>query len=152
MAATRPDRPSNKFAHWNTFPFMTTPRTKYYSAQLQSPIFRLPREVRDVIYDYYLLEDEGYHYDTETGKLLYHKPSTTPRQVVRLGLRITCRIATEEMKNSAFAKIHFYPKSSIDDGGKYMNVRSRAGRFWCCMFCNTLYPTAADGDAVGNYG
>jgi len=138
MASETGARPSNKFAHWNTFPFMTAPRTKYYSAQLQSPIFRLPREIRDVIYEYYLLEQDGYHYDSELGKLLYQNPSITPKQVVRIGLRITCRIAAEEMKTIAFRKIQFYPKSSIDDGGRYMNVRSRAGRFWCCMFCHTL--------------
>ena len=133
MAFTPVATPSGKFAHWNTFPFMTAPKTKYYSAQLQSPLFRLPREVRDVIYEYYLLENDGYHFDSETGKLLYHKPSISPKQVVRLGLRITCRIAAEEMKDSAFGNVHFYPKRSLDDGGEYMNVRSRAGRFRCCQ-------------------
>ncbi|KAI4665863.1 uncharacterized protein J4E78_003328 [Alternaria triticimaculans] len=112
---------------------MTAPRTRYYSAQLQSPIFRLPREVRDVIYEYYLLEQDGYHYDSEMGKLLYQNPSITPKQVVRIGLRITCRIAAEEMKNIAFRKIQFYPKPSDDDGGEYMKVRSRAGRFRCLL-------------------
>ncbi|KAI4714652.1 hypothetical protein J4E89_000333 [Alternaria sp. Ai002NY15] len=131
MAFETGARPSNKFAHWNTFPFMTAPRTKYYSAQLQSPIFRLPREVRDVIYEYYLTEKEGYHFDSETGKLLYQNPSSEPKQVVRLGLRITCRIAAEEMKDRAFEKVNFYPKRSIDDGGEYMGLRSRAGRFRC---------------------
>ncbi|KAI0585025.1 hypothetical protein Alg215_02721 [Pyrenophora tritici-repentis] len=45
---------SKQFAHWNGFPFMTAPRTRYYSAQLQSAFFRLPREIRDAVYDYYL--------------------------------------------------------------------------------------------------
>ncbi|KAI4932513.1 hypothetical protein J4E85_002911 [Alternaria conjuncta] len=121
MAFTPVARPSGKFAHWNTFPFMTAPKTKYYSAQLQSPLFRLPREVRDVIYEYYLLENDGYHYDSEIDKLLYHKPSISPKQVVRLGLRITCRIAAEEMRDSAIGKIHFYPKRSFNDGKEYMN-------------------------------
>ncbi|KAI4638003.1 hypothetical protein J4E93_010471 [Alternaria ventricosa] len=95
---------SKKFAHWNGFPFMTAPRTKYYSGQTQSPLFRLSREIRDIIYEYYALGegDNGYHYDSETGKMLEHSPSSEPKRVVRLGLMITCRIAAEELKNCAF--------------------------------------------------
>ncbi|KAI4940158.1 hypothetical protein J4E86_011124 [Alternaria arbusti] len=70
---------SKKYAFWNGFPFMTAPRTNYYSAQLQSSLFRLPREVRDVIYAYYVTGDDGYHYDSGTGKMFY---TTEPRQTV----------------------------------------------------------------------
>jgi len=77
---------SKKYAFWNGFPFMTAPRTNYYSAQLQSSLFRLPREVRDVIYAYYVTGDDGYHYDSGTGKMFY---TTEPRQTVRHGLIIT---------------------------------------------------------------
>jgi hypothetical protein len=119
---------SNKFAHWNSFPFMTAPRTNYYSTQLQSQLFRLPREVRDAIYTYYVLGEEGYHYESETGKMLYR---TEPRQTVGLGLMITCRIAHEELKHNVFRKIQFSARASCDDGRSYMGLGSRAGRFKC---------------------
>jgi hypothetical protein len=122
---------TNKFAHWNMFPFMTTPRTKYYSGQRQSPFFRLPREIRDVIYDYSVREPDGYFYDAETGKMLYQHPSIKPKQVVRLGLMITCRIAAEEMKNIALPKIHFTTRSKFDDQPGYLGLQSRAARFKC---------------------
>jgi len=119
---------SKKFAHWNGFPFMTAPRTNYYSAQLQSPLFRLPREVRDAIYAYYSLGQDGYHYDSETGKMLY---TVEPRQTVHLGLMITCRIAHEELKHIVFRKLQFKTHHSYDEDLSYMGVRSRAGRFKC---------------------
>ena len=73
---------------------------KRYCTQLQSLLYRLPRELRDQIYEYYLSEEDGYHYDSAVKKFLYQSPSTTPKPlVVRLGLRITCRIANEEMSD-----------------------------------------------------
>ena len=122
---------SKKFAHWNGFPFMTAPRTNYYSAQLQSPLFRLPREVRDAIYEQYVLGEDGYHYDSDTGTMLY---STEPKQTVRLGLIITCRIAHEELKNMVFRKLHFSAHLSHNDGRSYMGLSSRAGRFKCSKY------------------
>lgn len=115
----------------NMFPFMTAPRTKYYSAQLQSPLFRLPREVRNLIYDYYAQGKEGYIYDKETGKLLYVHPSA---QTVGLGLMITCRIAAEEMQAVAFHDICFSTRCSVNDGSAFMGLRSIAGRLQCCKF------------------
>ena len=125
---------SKKFAHWNGFPFMTAPRTKYYSGQTQSPLFRLSREIRDIIYEYYALGegDNGYHYDSETGKMLEQSPSSEPKRVVRLGLMITCRIAAEELKNCAFRKLQFSPHLSQDDGQAFLGLASRAGRFQSC--------------------
>jgi hypothetical protein len=122
---------SKKFAHWDNFPFMTAQKVQHYSAQLQSPLFRLPCEIRDVIYDYC---DDGYHYDSETGKMLNQSPLTTPQQVVRLGLIITWRIAAEDLKHHVFQEVHFRTHSSFNDGHDYMGVCSRAGRFRCRMF------------------
>jgi hypothetical protein len=45
---------SNKFAHWNSFPFVTVRKR---SQQTQSPLFRLPRELRDLIYEHYAHEE-----------------------------------------------------------------------------------------------
>ncbi|KAI4687869.1 uncharacterized protein J4E88_003462 [Alternaria novae-zelandiae] len=122
---------SKKFAHWNGFPFMTAPRTKYYSGQTQSPLFRLSREIRDFIYEYYALGegDNGYHYDSETGKMLEQPTSSESKHVVRLGLMISCRIAAEELKNCAFRKLQFSPHLSQDDGQAFLGLASRAGRF-----------------------
>lgn len=88
---------SRKFTHWNQFPFMATLRTKYYSGQRQSPLFRLPREIRDTIYDY--LCDVEYLYAAGAGKML------EDGQVVRLGLVTTCRNVAEEMSNDMLRKI-----------------------------------------------
>ncbi|KAI4695632.1 hypothetical protein J4E81_005958 [Alternaria sp. BMP 2799] len=114
---------------------MTAPRTKYYSGQTQSPLFRLSREIRDIIYGYYALGegDNGYHYDSETGKMLEQSPSSEPKRVVRLGLMITCRIAAEELKNCAFRKLQFSPHLSQDDGKAFLGLASRAGRFQCLL-------------------
>jgi hypothetical protein len=112
---------------------MTAPRTKYYSAQRQSPLYRFPRKVRDVIYDYYVREPEGYFFDHVTRKMLYEHTEVKPRRVIRLGLMISCRIAAEEMGLVALQKIHFTAGESRDDGGEYRGLTSRAGRLKCCM-------------------
>jgi hypothetical protein len=124
---------TNRFAHWNRFPFMTAPRTKYYSGQTQSPFFRLTREIRDIIYAYYLLgrDNEGYHYDYDTGKMLERTPRLEPKRVVRLGLIITCRIAAEELQDCALRKVHFNAHRSLDDGQLFLGLCSRAGRYRC---------------------
>ncbi|KAA8624623.1 hypothetical protein PtrV1_00303 [Pyrenophora tritici-repentis] len=83
-----------KFAHWNMFPFMTTPRTNSYLRQTQSPFFCLPREIRDAIYDYYSQGREEYVYNKDTNKLHYRDAAA---QHEGLGLMITCRIAADEI-------------------------------------------------------
>jgi hypothetical protein len=131
-------KPSNRFAHWNMFPFMTAPRTKCYNAQLQSPLFRIPREIREQIFECYLLGDDRYHYDSETGKMPYQEPSIAPQQAVQLNFWLTCRIASEEMKNVMFPTLDFYAKSSMGDGSRYMECDSRAGRFECRKHSSAL--------------
>ena len=148
MPPARPSSASNGFAHWNMFPFMTAPQTKYYSAQLQSPLFRLPRELRDRIYSLYMSEKDGYHYDSLIGKMKYHNSSELPQQVVRLGLRITCRIAAEEMRNIPFPTLNFYPLCSDADGAEYQKLRSRAGRFQCCTDPTVNHVTKSSADTL----
>jgi hypothetical protein len=41
-----------------------------YSIQSQSTLFRLPRELRDQIYEYYLRAENGYFYDPHTEKMM----------------------------------------------------------------------------------
>jgi hypothetical protein len=62
---------------------------------------------------------------------LYQHPSIKPKQVVRLGLMVTCRIAVEEMKNIALSEIHLTARSKFDDQPGYLGLQSRAGRFKC---------------------
>ena len=108
---------------------------KRYSTQLQSPLYRLPRELRDQIYEYYLSEEDGYHYDSAVKKFLYQNPSTTPKPlVVRLGLRIACRIASEEMRSVALPQLNFHGAQSMEDETGYQGLHSRAGRFECCRY------------------
>jgi hypothetical protein len=66
--------------------------------------------------------------------MLYQTPSVLPRETVRLGLMITCRIAAEETKNLAFQKLTFRARRSEDDGSEYMKVRSLAGRLKICKY------------------
>jgi hypothetical protein len=119
---------SKQFAHWNMFPFMTTPRTKYYLGQTQSPFFRLPREIRDTIYEYYAQGRREYVYNKETNRQRYQDASAKAES---LGLMITCRIAAEEMKHVAFQKLAFSTRYSMDDGAEFKGVRSRVARFYC---------------------
>ena len=40
-----------------------------YKAQLVSPFFRLPQELRDKVYQNYVREDDGYWFDPRSKKL-----------------------------------------------------------------------------------
>ena len=119
----------NNFAHWNMFPFMTTPKTKYILGQTQSPFFRLPREIRDTIYKYYAQSRPRYVYDKDTAKLRYSDASA---QAEGLGLMITCKIAANEMKHVAFQNIEFSTLCSANDGAEFQQLRSRVARFSQC--------------------
>jgi hypothetical protein len=46
-------------------------RGESHARQLEasSPFFKLPRALRDRVYEYYAYEEEGYFYDTTTYKL-----------------------------------------------------------------------------------
>jgi hypothetical protein len=110
----------------NRIPESPPPQTKYYSGQRQSPLFRLPREIRDTIYDY--LCDAEYLYDAEPGNML------EDGQVVRLGLVITCRIGAEEMSNVMLRKIRFRARSEFWDRPEYLGLQSRAARFRCSKY------------------
>lgn len=61
--------------------------------------------------------------------MLYQHPSVKPKQVVRFGLLITCRIAAEEMRDIALQKIHFTTRSEFPEKPRYLGLQSRAGRF-----------------------
>ncbi|KAF1843075.1 uncharacterized protein K460DRAFT_368005 [Cucurbitaria berberidis CBS 394.84] len=127
--------PKNTFASWNSWPFMITtqptiPATILHSTQQQSPLFRLPRELRDLVYQYYVAEREGYFYDARTRTI-----SSQSGFTIRLSLPATCKIAAKELRGIAFQNntINFKTLCSTDDGGQHLGLRSRAGRLKCLL-------------------
>ena len=57
-----------------------------------SNFLRLPRELRDLIYQYYVLEYDGYHYEYESGKF-----RTSNHRPINLALMYTCKAIAAEM-------------------------------------------------------
>ncbi|KAF2111064.1 hypothetical protein BDV96DRAFT_186205 [Lophiotrema nucula] len=101
--------------------------------QPQSPFFRLPREIRDLIYEFYVYEDEGYFYDYEARKMQLRSKGLYQR--VSLGFIYTCTQVADEMKGVAFKvnTLTFRTGASEDDGGEFWGLKSRAGRFRCLL-------------------
>ncbi|KAI4623519.1 hypothetical protein J4E80_003329 [Alternaria sp. BMP 0032] len=64
--------------------------------QNESLLFRLPRELRDEVYHYYVLEEDGYHHDATSDKL--RQASGRP---INLSLQYTCKKTATEMKGLA---------------------------------------------------
>lgn len=64
--------------------------------QNESLLFRLPRELRDEIYHYYVLEEDGYHHDATSDKL--RQASGRP---INLSLQYTCKKTATEMEGLA---------------------------------------------------
>jgi hypothetical protein len=99
--------------------------------QQQSPLFSLPRELRDSIYEFYAFEDDGCHYEFPARKLRLVSDRT-------LNLLYTCKAAAAELPSVLLRanKIIFTPAYSdptrCHDGG-YRGLRSQAGRFECLL-------------------
>jgi len=96
--------------------------------QQQSPLFRLPRELRDYIYEQYAHDDEGVFYDYASGKLWYANQS---KHEERKALIRSCKRAAEEMRGAVARAntITFFPARSDNDGITYNDLQSKAGRF-----------------------
>ena len=62
--------------------------------KLSFPFLNLPRELRDIVYGYYVSEDY-YHFDYDSGKL------RTPNGPVNLAFMYTCRTINDEMRGLA---------------------------------------------------
>ena len=79
---------------------------------------RLPRELRDMIYDYYTTEDGGYHFWPESGKL-----RTSSGDKIELSLMYSCKATAAEMRDMPFRNnvIHF--KTSPADNRSSPHVR-----------------------------
>ncbi|KAI1736120.1 hypothetical protein F4680DRAFT_275040 [Xylaria scruposa] len=83
------------------------------SPSSSSPLLRLPRELRDIIYGFYLAVDGGYVYDFRTGKL---RGADAPDRPIDLALTFTCRQIAAEMRGVALGvnTIHFRTYSAPD--------------------------------------
>jgi len=92
--------------------------------QRTSPLFRIPRELRDEIYAYYSHEDDG---------LLYDFPSRRLRFVNGRGLELsyTCKAIAEEMRGLPLRLNTITFTSSCDQpvDDDFRGLRSRASRF-----------------------
>jgi hypothetical protein len=95
-----------------------------YACQIQSPFFRIPRELRDEIYEYYVLERHGYHHHLSTGKL-----SLANSAPIDLRLTHICRAIAQEMKDVPLRTntVTFKTDDIRDDQG-FHGFQSRAGR------------------------
>ena len=87
--------------------------------QLQSPLFRIPRELRDQIYGHYLICETGLEYDFSKNKL-----TRMDGEDIDLSLTYTCREAAAELHGLALRlnKITFRtacPGSSRFNRGKF---------------------------------
>jgi len=97
-----------------------TPRMSGCSATSVRPkLLCLPRELRDIIYDYYLRSPAGYAYRFETNKLTNADASS-----ISLSLAFTCRQIATEMKGLALRvnKITFttfFSKATRESAGMF---------------------------------
>ena len=96
--------------------------------QLQSPLFRLARELRDAIYEHYTYDEKGLFYDYASDRLRYECQS---KQQDRNALTRSCKQAAEEIQGAAMRAntITFLPARSHKDGVEFNNLSSKAGRF-----------------------
>ena len=60
----------------------------------RGPLFALPRELREIIYEYYLIVEGGYAFNPDTDKL-----TTADNEPIDLALSYTCKLAAVEMRN-----------------------------------------------------
>jgi len=79
--------------------------------QLQSPLFRLPRELRDNIYEHYAHDENGVFYDYASDKLRYE---TQEKHQEMTALTRCCKQAAGEMKDAAMRAntLTFFPVRS----------------------------------------
>ena len=79
----------------------------------------LPCELRYIIYQYYVLEDDGYHVHYESGKI-----RASNNRLINLSLMYTCRSVATEMRGVALGTNTLTFSTGYSD-----NERIKAGRF-----------------------
>jgi len=98
------------------------------SGQPQSPFFRLPRELRDIIYEHYAHDTEGVFYDYASDRLRY---ASQCKHQDKDALTRSCKLAYGEMQFVSVRAnmITFLPGRSEADSITYNDLDSKAGRF-----------------------
>ncbi|KAF1939633.1 hypothetical protein EJ02DRAFT_513681 [Clathrospora elynae] len=93
--------------------------------QSQSPLFHLPRELRDEIYEYYTYETDGYHHYPQA--LNIGEVRQANGESIDVPLKATCKRISDELKGTALRTntIHFHPNEKRSD----FATRSCALRF-----------------------
>ena len=89
---------------------------------LSSPILRLPRELRDNIYRYAVLEPTGYIYNHESGRL-----RTAQNSVIDLSLSYTCNQIHLELQYMPLEVNHilFTPSPTLSITGRFNILQER---------------------------
>jgi len=97
--------------------------------QPQLPLFRSPRELRDHIYELYVLEEDGYHHGF-VSSTLRRRPSSTlgpdELETISLVLVYTYKIAVNEMKSVLLStnRVTFTTKGSWEcNAGSYRGIQ-----------------------------
>jgi hypothetical protein len=80
--------------------------------QHDSLLFRIPRELRDEIYQYYVLEEDGYHHDSVTGKLRIANGDP-----IDLSLQYSCKRVAAEMDGLALEANTITFRTMLDTPG-----------------------------------
>ena len=106
------------------------PRIVDPAGQQQSPLCRLPRELRDEIYDYYAYDEEGLAYDYYSKTLKYASGA-------ELNFPLTCKIVANEMKGTHLRvnTITFIPCCLERDEDAFRGLRSLSARFEHLLHC-----------------
>ncbi|KAF2449050.1 hypothetical protein P171DRAFT_518466 [Karstenula rhodostoma CBS 690.94] len=106
--------------------------------QHQSAFFRLPRELREKIYEYYAYEENGLVYDLKASRMRRLIEATNEGQqnnpLANNDLEQTCKIAADDLQGIAFRvnKLTF-TTGEAREGTTYRGVSSIAGRWRCIL-------------------
>ena len=102
----------------------SAPDLSEYADQQQSPLCRLPRELRDQIYEYYSYDEEGLEYDYAYKTLKYASGK-------ELDLPRTCKMVANEMKGIHLQvnTITFTPCCLEREEDSFRGLRSLSARF-----------------------
>jgi hypothetical protein len=108
------------------------------SSQPSSPLFtKLPRELRQLVYEFYSYEPNGYFHNPTTNQLRCRSEGEDGFKPPCLALMYTCKQAAAEMAEVPL-RVNTITFTSADTGitdmSSYRGVKSRAGRFHCLLF------------------
>ena len=110
--------------------------------QSQSRLFKLPRELRESIYESYMHQPNGLSYDSRSDKL---RCATFGQSALCLALMYTCKLAASELSGRARGialRVNTVTFVSDDVGEAELGhhgIHSRAARYWFLRMSVNLY-------------